>query len=328
MVADWVERIKNIKSDIQFNQLALEAFRFQLVNIPVYAEYCKNLDIDRGKIDHFTKVPFLPISFFKSHSVIIKDKQPELTFTSSGSTGMQTSSHQVADVTIYEASFRAGFRFFYGRPNDYHILALLPSYLERQGSSLVYMAEHLIRESQSPHSGFYLNNYKELAEKLKYLLHQNDRKILLLGVTYALLNLSEQFPMDLANTVIMETGGMKGQRRELVREELHHILTSAFKAESVHSEYGMTELLSQGYSKGNGKFQTPPWLKILIRDAYDPFALLGYDRSGGINVIDLANINSCCFIETADLGKNFDDGSFTILGRFDNSDIRGCNLLV
>ncbi|MBI9069591.1 MAG: acyl transferase [Salinivirgaceae bacterium] len=323
---NWVNKFLNISDDKQFNDLCIEAFLYQYHTIPVYQEYCKHLNIRPSEITHYTKIPFLPIEFFKTHDVKPENSNPEITFSSSGTTGTKTSKHHVADLAIYKASFLAAFKKFYGNVEEYCVLALLPSYLERTGSSLIYMAEELIKLSKHADSGFYLNNYQELSEKLK-ILSQSGKKILLLGVSYALLDMAEQFPMKLENTIIMETGGMKGRRKELVREELHERLCAAFGVSSIHSEYGMTELLSQGYSFGEGLFKTPPWMKILIRNTYDPFEYLPAGKSGGINVIDLANIHSCCFIETKDLGKTFTDDSFTILGRFDDSDIRGCNLM-
>lgn len=323
---NWKERIFSINSNDEFEKAAIEAFNYQYANNKVYHEFCNRRNINPDSIVSVNQIPFLPISFFKSHQVVCGNQHIETTFTSSGTTGMITSNHHVTDVSMYETSFNTGFELCYGKPGQYCILALLPSYLERSGSSLVYMAEKLIAQSHHPKSGFYLHNYNELAEVLKQLNYQNQ-KVILLGVTYALLNLAEKFPMSLPNTIIMETGGMKGQRREMIREELHSILSNAFTVSTIHSEYGMTELLSQAYSKGNGIFNCPPWMKIMIRDPYDPFQILPENRSGAINVIDLANINSCCFIETSDLGKMLANQSFTIIGRMDNSDIRGCNLL-
>jgi hypothetical protein len=240
---------------------------------------------------------------------------------------MQQSKHYVTDVNLYEQSFKKGFHSFYGNIEDYTILALLPSYLERKGSSLIFMVDNLIKGSKKTESGFYLHNLKELADKLK-LLDKANRKVLLIGVTYALLDLIELDKFDLKNTIVMETGGMKGRRKEMIREELHQVLCNGFGVKLIHSEYGMTELLSQAYSKGNGIFECPPWMKILIRDTEDPFTFLPNEKSGGINVIDLANINSCSFIATQDLGKTYQNNTFEVLGRFDNSDIRGCNLMV
>ncbi|MFA6401421.1 MAG: acyltransferase [Salinivirgaceae bacterium] len=323
----WMSNIFSIESHAKFEVLALDAFQFQYQHIAVYRDYCKTLKINPTEVKTITQIPFLPVEFFKTHRVIADNLSVETIFTSSGTTGMETSKHLVHNISVYENSFLKGFNHFYGSPSDYCILALLPSYLEREGSSLVYMANRLIQESGHPNSGFYLNNLSELATTLKQLSGTNQKTILL-GVTYALLDLAEQFPMHIPKTLIMETGGMKGRRKELIREELHYQLCQSFGVTHIHSEYGMTELLSQGYSKGEGIFQTPPWMKIYIRDTYDPFSYLIAERSGGINVIDLANIYSCCFIETKDLGKTHTDGTFSVLGRFDNSDIRGCNLMV
>jgi phenylacetate-coenzyme A ligase PaaK-like adenylate-forming protein len=324
---NWADKITSIHDEYEFNTLALEAFRFQYENISTYKSYCQQLNKHPENVKNINEIPFLPIEFFKTHNILLNNKKQQITFTSSGTTGSQTSKHHVIDLTIYEHSFMQAFSHFYGNIEDYCILALLPSYIERGGSSLVYMANKLIKLSKHADSGFYLNNYEQLYEKLA-ALNKTTQKVLVLGVTYALLDMAERHPIPLQHTIIMETGGMKGQRKELVREELHSILCKAFGVKAIHSEYGMTELLSQAYSKGNGIFETPGWMKIRIRDTYDPFTYLGKNRSGGINVIDLANINSCCFIETKDIGKLYSDKTFTILGRFDQSDIRGCNLLV
>lgn len=319
--------IFSISSPSEFNALALETFRFQYSNNSVYRQFCDLLGKDPEKIDTVEKIPFLPIEFFKTHSVLSSTKPSEITFTSSGTTGQQTSKHLVSDLSVYEESFREGFREFYGNVEDYAVLALLPSYLEREGSSLIYMVDDLIKRSNNPHSGFYLHDLNALKEKLN-LLERQGQKTLLIGVSFALLDLAESFNFKLKNTIVMETGGMKGRRKEMIRAELHAVLKKAFGVETIHSEYGMTELLSQAYSTGNGVFECPPWMKILIRDPEDAMSLLPSGKSGGINVIDLANINSCSFIATQDLGKDLGAGKTTILGRFDNSDIRGCNLLI
>ncbi len=324
---NWANKLFSIKNEKEFNALSIEAFRYQYNNIPIYGEFCNKLNKIPKQITHYKQIPFLPIEFFKTHDVFAANNKLGITFTSSGTTGIQTSKHHVADTALYEQSFIKTFEHFYGNIKEYCVLALLPSYLERKGSSLVYMVNKLIELSNNADSGFYMHNYKQLAQKLTKL-NKTVKKILLLGVTYALLDMAEQYPQKLNNTVIMETGGMKGKRKEMIREELHATLCKAFGVANIHSEYGMTELLSQAYSKGKGVFKAPPWMKIIIRDTYDPFAFFENNRSGGINIIDLANINSCCFIETKDLGKTFTDNTFTILGRFDNSDIRGCNLLV
>ena len=318
----------SIKNASQFEELALAIFRYQAVKDEVYGQYLKGLSISPHSVKKIEEIPFLPIDFFKSHKVISdSDSKEELIFTSSGTSGMVQSKHYVSDVSVYEKSYLKGFEFFYGNIEDYCVLALLPSYLERDGSSLIYMAEDLIKKSKHADSGFYLNNYDELISKLN-ALEARGQKTILIGVTYALLDLAEKQKLNLKNTIVMETGGMKGKRKEMVREELHATLCKGLGVNKIHSEYGMTELLSQAYSKGDGIFNCPSWMKILIRDTNDPFTILETKKTGGINVIDLANINSCSFIATQDLGKIYPDNSFEVLGRFDNSDIRGCNLLV
>jgi len=316
-----------IQNNKEFVKTALKVFRFQYENNAVYRKFCDFLNIDPGQIKTVEQIPFLPIQFFKSERVLSDKKPVEITFTSSGTTGNQTSSHFITDVSVYEQSFRKGFSEFYGNIENYVVLALLPSYLERDGSSLIYMVDDLIQKSNHPESGFYLHNYDELIEKLVFL-DNSGQNTLLIGVTYALLDVVEKQQFDLKNTIVMETGGMKGRRKEMIREELHHTLQKGFGVNAIHSEYGMTELLSQAYSLGNGIFDCPPWMKVLIRDTEDAMTLIDNERTGGINVIDLANINSCSFIATQDLGKKYDNGSFEVLGRFDNSDIRGCNLMV
>lgn len=320
-------QIFQIKNITQFEELALKIFKIQSKNITVYNKYIEYLGVNINNINHVNEIPFLPIDFFKTHKIIADNSKHEQIFTSSGTTGLSTSKHYVSDISLYKNSFRKGFDFFYGDIKNYCVLALLPSYLEREGSSLIYMADDMIKKSQHPESDFYLHNIDELAEKLIYL-NKTKQKTILLGVTYALLDLTEKHKFNLNNTIVMETGGMKGKRKEIIREKLHEILTTQLGVKSIHSEYGMTELLSQAYSKGNGIFQTPPWMKILIRDTYDPLSLIETGKSGGINIIDLANINSCSFIETKDLGKIHKKGGFEVLGRFDNSEVRGCNLLV
>jgi len=279
------------------------------------------------EISHYRDIPFLPIRFFKSHLVISGEYQPEITFSSSGTTGLSTSKHHIKDQNIYVESFKKAFEIFLGKPEEYIILAMLPSYLERDGSSLVFMLDALIKMSGQNKSGFFLHEYEAL-HALLMRLKSNGKKVILLGVSFALLDLAEQFPIDFPDLIIIETGGMKGRRKELIREELHQILKKGFGVDKIYSEYGMTELLSQAYSKGEGLFTSPPWMKVLIRDTNDPFSILSSGKTGGINVIDLANIYSCSFIATQDLGKIHKDGRFEVLGRFDSSDIRGCNLMV
>ncbi len=307
--------------------MALKVFRFQYDNNAVYREFCDLVTKDKQTVKSLKQIPFLPIQFFKSHDVVSTIDEPQAIFTSSGTTGSITSRHLVTDVSLYEQSYRQAFSQFYGNIEDYTVLALLPSYLERQGSSLIHMVEDLIQLSNNSNSGFYLNEYDALVSKL--LEQERDNKnVLLIGVTFALLDLIEKQNFKLENTIIMETGGMKGRRKEMIREELHEILTKGFGVKSIHSEYGMTELLSQAYSLGNGIFECPSWMQIHIRDTEDALTYISNGKTGGINVIDLANINSCSFIATQDLGKKYDNGSFEVLGRFDNSDIRGCNLMV
>tara|TARA_R110000850_G_scaffold201744_1_gene327716 strand:- start:169119 stop:170099 length:981 start_codon:yes stop_codon:yes gene_type:complete len=319
--------IFTIASKKEFEKIALKVFRFQFDNNLVYQEFCTLLKKNKENVKSLTEIPFLPIQFFKSHDVLSSTEAIQATFTSSGTTGMQTSKHLVTDITLYEESYRNAFSEFYGNIEDYCVLALLPSYLEREGSSLIHMVDDLIQSSHHEDSGFYLNNYDELIAKL-IELDNSGQNVILIGVTYALLDLIEMHQFQLKNTIIMETGGMKGKRKEMIREELHDVLCQGFGVPVIHSEYGMTELLSQAYSLGNGIFECPNWMQILIRETEDALSYVNEGKTGGINVIDLANINSCSFIATQDLGKKYPNHSFEVLGRFDNSDIRGCNLLV
>ena len=319
--------IFDINFESAFAEKALELFKFQFEENPVYRSFCDLLYKHPSDVQKLEDIPFLPIEFFKTHKVISSKKDIQQTFTSSGTTGNVVSQHHVADLDIYKKSFQKGFAHFYGNIEDYTVLALLPSYLEREGSSLVYMVEDMIQESKHPKSGFYLNNLDALKQTLLEL-ETSRQKTLLIGVSYALLDLVEFHQFELKHTIIMETGGMKGRRKELIKSELHAILKKGFGVNTIHSEYGMTELLSQAYSKGNGLFSTPPWMKVLVRDPEDALTILEEKKSGGINIIDLANINSCAFIATQDLGKIHTNGTFEVLGRFDQSDIRGCNLIV
>jgi phenylacetate-coenzyme A ligase PaaK-like adenylate-forming protein len=321
------ERIFRIQSGEEFNNLALEVFRYQASENPVYAEYLRILGISPSSINDPEEIPFLPIDFFRTRKVLTGIKDATRVFESSGTTAEQASRHYVKNTSLYVESFTRGFKLFYGNVKDYCILALLPSYLERQNSSLVFMANHLIRQSGHSAGGFYLDNHSELAEKLK-ALESLGHKNLFLGVSFALLEFAEKYPMKLKYTIVMETGGMKGRRKEITRDELHDYLTTRLGVKAIHSEYGMTELLSQAYSKEKGIFQAPPWMKILIRDPYDPFTNVKPGSSGGINIIDLANIHSCSFIATQDIGRLTSDGGFEVLGRFDHSEIRGCNLMI
>ncbi|WP_075343337.1 LuxE/PaaK family acyltransferase [Tenacibaculum agarivorans] len=319
--------IFDITTPQQFKEKALQVFKHQFENNSVYRSFCDLLYVHPSDITEIDQIPFLPIQFFKSHQIVSSSSSITETFTSSGTTGSVTSKHLVTDISLYIESYTKGFQHFYGNIEDYVVLALLPSYLERKGSSLIFMVDDLIKKSKNPESGFYLHNTDELAEKLVQL-DQVGKKVLLIGVSFALLDLVEQYQFNLKNTIIMETGGMKGRRKELIRSELHTILSDGFGVEKIHSEYGMTELLSQGYSKGDGVFDCPPWMKILTRDTEDPLTIIPQGKTGGINVIDLANYNSCSFIATQDLGKVLATNSFEIIGRFDHSDIRGCNLMV
>ncbi|MBJ7880094.1 LuxE/PaaK family acyltransferase [Gelidibacter salicanalis] len=319
--------IFNIQTGGQFESVCLEVFRYQFENNSVYRSFCDLLYIHPSDVTKIENIPFLPIQFFKSHDVLSSAQPVEKVFTSSGTTGAITSKHQVTDIAVYKESFRRAFSHFYGAIEDYVVLALLPSYLERDGSSLIYMVDDLIKQSRQLASGFYLDNLSELKDIL-ISLDAQGKKVLLIGVSFALLDLVELYQFQLKNTIIMETGGMKGRRKELIREELHDILQKGFGVTAIHSEYGMTELLSQAYSKGQGIFECPKWMQVLTRDPEDALTILPKNKTGGINVIDLANINSCAFIATQDLGKLLPGNRFEIIGRFDNSDIRGCNLMV
>jgi phenylacetate-coenzyme A ligase PaaK-like adenylate-forming protein len=320
-------RIFNISGHDEFNHLALEIFKYQSVYNKIYLKYLNLLGIDPATITKPEEITFLPIELFKYHKIVTGSAPTELKFESSGTTGTSKSKHYVVDPGLYSSSFIRCFNLFYGSPGKYCILALLPSYLERKNSSLVYMVNQLIQMSRHKLSGFYLNNLSELSDTLKKLENKRQPTILL-GFSFALVRMAEKFPVHLKHTIIMETGGMKGQQEEMTREELHELLRNAFHVKEIHSEYGMTELLSQAYSKGNGLFHSPPWMKVMIRDTYDPRTYIPDGKSGGINIIDLANIHSCSFIATQDIGKLHTNGGFEVLGRFDSSDTRGCNLMV
>jgi hypothetical protein len=315
--------------DHDFSEKALAMFRFQCDNNAVYKRYINALNCDVAKVSAIDQIPFMPISFFKQFNITSTTFKPQIIFESSGTTGMATSRHLVKDVQLYEQSFMTAFKAFYGPVEDYCILGLLPSYLERNSSSLVYMVQQMIEAGKHPLSGFYLYNFEELYHKLQQL-QAAGQKTLLIGVTYALLDFSEAFPIRLDHTVVMETGGMKGRKKEILRTEVHNQLKVAFGVDQIHSEYGMTELLSQAYAYRDGFFQTPYWMKVVLREEDDPLAITTTTKkqvSGAINVIDLANIYSCSFIATDDIGRLHPDGSFEVLGRMDNSDIRGCSLL-
>jgi phenylacetate-coenzyme A ligase PaaK-like adenylate-forming protein len=322
------QRIFNIKNYNDFQEASLQIFNYQFDNNAVYHDFIISLGKNPSEVSTPADIPFLPVEFFRNHKIVSGNLPVEMIFESSGTTGATAGKHFINDLSLYEESFLNSFRLFYGEPEKFLITALLPSYTERKSSSLVYMADNLIRRSEYPASGFYTSN----SEDLIHVLNEASKEkvsILLLGVSFALADLAENKSPDLSGVIVMETGGMKGRRKELTRYELHGILRTKFNVFSVHSEYGMTELLSQAYSKGDGIFYCPPWMKIFIRDPMDPLTLINEPgQTGGINIIDLANINSCSFIATSDLGKVQDDGGFEVLGRFDNSDIRGCNLMV
>jgi phenylacetate-coenzyme A ligase PaaK-like adenylate-forming protein len=329
MESQWKHKIFTV-DDQDFEQLALEIFQFQYSKNPVYREYINALQINVSAVQSIMQIPFLPIRFFKSHVIQSTSFTPEAIFESSGTTGSINSRHFIKDLSLYEESFITGFEYAYNTVKDWCIIGLLPSYLERENSSLAYMVIKLIQQSNHPESGFYLHDHDKLWATLKRL-EEAKQKTILIGVTFALLDFAEKYSCHLEHTIIMETGGMKGRRKEMIRQEVHDILKSSFMLPAIHSEYGMTELLSQAYSKNDGIFRCPPWMKVLIRDEEDPLTthhspLTGF--TGGINIIDLANIYSCSFIATDDAGKLYNDGSFEVLGRIDNSDLRGCSLMV
>jgi phenylacetate-coenzyme A ligase PaaK-like adenylate-forming protein len=322
------DRIFNITDQPAFTELALEAFHYQYNKNPVYKAFADQLRKTPETVKSINDIPFLPVEFFRNHKIISGDRPVEMIFESSGTTGVTPGKHYVSDLSLYEESFLKTFHLYYGDPADFLIVALLPSYTEREGSSLVYMADCLIKKCKHQLSGFYKSDIGGLINTIKIAKGENQ-KTLLLGVSFALLDLAENYSPDLSGIIVMETGGMKGRRKEITREELHAILKSKLNVTSIHSEYGMTELLSQAYSKGNGIFYCPPWMKIVLRDPMDPLSIISEPgKTGGINIIDLANINSCSFIATGDLGRLREDAGFEVLGRFDSSDIRGCNLLV
>ncbi|MFN2430449.1 MAG: acyl transferase [Cryomorphaceae bacterium] len=323
-LGDLEKRIFSVTTD-SFNDLALEIFSYQYANCAPYKEFVDYLGVNPEKIKNSDSIPHIPIELYKTKVFYNAKADAEAVFLSSGTTGQLQSKHCVKDLSLYEKSFSLAFQHFYGNVDDYRILALLPSYLEREGSSLVYMMNRLIEKSNDPDSGFFLNNRDKLVSLLK---RKTSKKTLLVGVSFALLDLAETYDLKLENTIVMETGGMKGRRKEMIREELHGILKNAFGVDEIHSEYGMTELLSQAYSTGSGKFECPPWMKIRVRDTNDPGALVGEGKTGGLNITDLANIHSCSFIATSDLGRSLADGRIEIIGRFDYSDMRGCNLMV
>ncbi len=321
------DRIFSISDSREFEKLSLEIFDYQVRNCEVYSHFIANLGIDFRQVKDLNGIPFLPIELFKSQNISCGKTEASIVFSSSGTSGVNQSSHFVQDIDVYIQSYRTAFNLFYGEVSKYTILALLPSYLEREGSSLIYMVNDLISLSKNKKSGYFLDDYNLLRRTLEELKAEESPTILI-GVTYAMMDFAESHSIKFPELIVMETGGMKGKRREILRTELHEVLCAGFGVHEIHSEYGMTELLSQAYSKGSGIFQAPPWMKVRIRDTNDPLTLLGNESTGGLNIIDLANIHSCSFIATQDLGRCYADGSFEVLGRFDHSDIRGCNLLV
>ncbi len=312
--------------DTTFDALALAVFRYQVVYNKVYAQYCSLVGCCPENVGRVEEIPFLPVSFFKTHQVVSCQRLPQQVFYSSRTTGQQPSCHYVHDLTLYQRSILGSFRRYVGDPASMVILALLPSYLEQPASSLVYMVDFLIQCSGHAASGFYRYNYKELHEQLK-VHDRGNRPVLLLGVTFALLEFARRHPIRLSNTSIMETGGMKGRGREISREELYDCLQKAFGVHTIASEYGMTELLSQAYARSHGVFSCPPWMRVLVRDVSDPFFVKKSNGSGAINIIDLANVDSCSFIATDDQGTVFDDGQFVLGGRLEHSEMRGCTLM-
>lgn len=312
---------------IPFEQRAFDVFHYQYQNVAVYKKFCDLLGRTPNSCTHLTDIPFLPVESFKNQQILDKTKDSETIFRSSGTTGQIPSQHFVADSSLYERSIMNGFEQFFSHPSDYCIIALLPSYLERNDASLVYMADYLLHASSHPYNGFFLDNYKELSSRLSELI-QKGEKVILLGVTFALLDLAEQYPQDLDHIYIIETGGMKGRREEMTREQLHTTLKDSFSVQQVYSEYGMTEMLSQAYFTSENGFQPSSTLQVLIREITDPFHYLEDGKQGAINIIDLANLHSCSFIATQDIGKRNKDGSFQVLGRTDVSELRGCNLMV
>ena len=321
------DAVFSVNDQDQFNELALKIFNFQAVRCPVYADFISYLNIRPEKLTDITQIPFLPVELFKTHRIISGSNRHDIIFSSSGTTGSVQSRHYVTDRSVYEISFRKGFELFYGDIKDYAVVALLPSYQEREGSSLIYMVDDFIKTSRYSQSGYFLYNHLELYNTLTELKNLKIPTIMF-GVTYALLDFTESHRIEFPQLIIIETGGMKGKRKEIIREELHASLCKGFGVQKIHSEYGMTELLSQAYSQGAGVFRCPPWMQVIIRDINDPLSLIEHGRTGGINVIDLANLNSCSFIATQDIGRLDQNGRFEVLGRFDNTDIRGCNLLV
>jgi phenylacetate-coenzyme A ligase PaaK-like adenylate-forming protein len=326
-INDLTGRIFEIQSASDFGKAAMEIFRFQATHCKIYREFLNYLKIAVTKVETTDRIPFLPVNFFRTTKVTCAEKKHDELFISSGTTGTGGSRHYVYDRSIYKTGFFKTFKLFYGDLPVYRILALLPSYYGRKDSSLIYMVKHLIAGTGNPESGFYHENADELVNIIGELEKKN-KKAILIGLSFALLDLAEKYRLKLNNTIVMETGGMKGRRAEITRAGMHDFLCERFGLEKIHSEYGMTELLTQAYSPGEGFFSAPPWMKVMIRDMYDPFQYHSTGKTGGINIIDLANIWSCSFIETQDIGRINNDGTFEVLGRIDNTEIRGCNLMV
>lgn len=325
MVEEWNHKIFGVEK-AGFEALALEIYAFQFRNNAIYRAYSEALGLNDTNVKKLADIPFLPIRFFKTHTVTTTDFPPQAVFESSGTTGTINSRHLVKQLSLYEESFTRAFESFYGPVNNWCIIGLLPSYLERTGSSLVYMVDQLIQKSGHPQSGFYLNEHDQLAAVITEL-EKHQQPTLIIGATFGLLDFAAEYQLPLKHTWLMETGGMKGRRKELIRQEVHELLQQSFGMNPIHSEYGMTELLSQAYSKGQGIFECSDWMRVLVREEEDPLQIK-MSGSGLINVIDLANIYSCAFIATDDAGQLYPDGKFEVLGRMDNSDIRGCSLLV
>ncbi len=327
MVSSLKNSIFSIKSEQEFNDIALKIFRFQYDNNPVYRKFTQYLRMDIKDVGHFREIPFLPVEFFKKQRVFCGNEKAELVFRSSRTTGQEASVHYVKDAGMYKQALLESFSRLYGPPGKYRILALLPAYMERKDASLIYMVNELMTQTGFHGNHFIQSDFTRLKELLKD--DSVGRKTLLIGVTFALLDFAETSPFRMPkDLIVMETGGMKGRREEIIREDFHQRLQFAFGIKTVHSEYGMTELLSQAYSREKGLYRCPPWMRVLIRDTNDPLHFRDKLKTGGINIIDLANLHSCSFLATQDLGKVYPDNSFEVLGRYDNSDVRGCNLLV
>jgi hypothetical protein len=322
-----VEKIFEISSGNEFSGEALSVFRMQYDHNEVYRAFVDARNIMVEAVSRIEDIPFLPIEFFKTHDVVCGNSPPQAVFRSSGTTGMIRSRHLVTDLGVYRRSFTKGFERFYGNPADVQFLALTPTPEQAPDSSLVYMIEKLMDLSSSPENGFFLANHSGLNARLRQR-RAPKKKVMLIGLTYALVDFANKYPADYSPLIVVETGGMKGHREEITREELHSLLCPAFGSDSIHSEYGMTELLSQAWSQNNGRFKTPPWMKVMIRDTNDPLSWVGTGETGGINIVDLANHDSCSFVATQDLGRMHEDETFEVLGRFDASDSRGCNLLL